>query len=99
VAVTKREQQSVEAATRDMVNGMGTLTPRQQVVAATAYRVAANLDAEEDGSKAAALSRELRQLVGILQPLAGAGPTAHKDPVAALQDEVAKKRRQREQGA
>jgi hypothetical protein len=82
-----------------MINGMGTLTPRQQVVAATACRVAANLDAEFDGSKAAALSRELRQLVVILQPIAGAGPTAHEDPIAALQDEVGRKRRQREQGA
>jgi len=97
--VTERER-SVKDAIRDMIDGMGALTPRQQVVAATACRVAANLDAEFDGSKAAALSRELRQLVVILQPVAsGAGPVARKDPVAALQDEVAKKRRERGQSA
>lgn len=85
----------IELATRAMVRGMGTLTPRQKLTAAAAYRVAANLDIEEDGSKASALSRELRQLVAILQPLAGAGPTAHRDPVAAAQDEIARKRRER----
>jgi hypothetical protein len=96
--MTAREE-SVKAAIDAMIDGLGTLTPRQQVVAATACRVAANLDAELDGSKAAALSRELRQLVVILQPVAGVGPTARKDPIAALQDEVGRKRRQREQGA
>jgi len=108
MAVTVREISTVtvgkgpvELATRAMVRSMGILTPRQKLTAAVAVRVAANLDGEEDGSKASALSRELRHLTMILIPTAGSTSVepAHLDPVAALRDEVARKRRERGQGA
>jgi len=80
-----------------MVRSMGTLTPRQTVTSRAAFRVAALLDVEEDGSKAAALSRQLSSLVAILIPTAGTTSVepARLDPVTALRDEVARKRRER----
>lgn len=92
----------VEDATRAMVEALGALSARQRVAAEAAFRVAASLDIEPDGSKASALSRELRQLVAGLAPAAVVPVperVAQSDVVARLQDEVAKRRRTRERGA
>jgi len=83
---------AVAAATRAFVAGLGLLSAQQAVAAAEAVRLAVLLDRTVDGSKAAALSRELRLVVEVLAP-AGTG----RDSVQRLQDEVARKRAQRAQ--
>ena len=88
----------VETATRSLVASLGTLTARQKVTAAAAFKLAANLDDEIDGSKASALSRELRIVCATLTPAASAVPIraqsqAHADPVQALQDQLAARRK------
>lgn len=72
---------------------MGVLSAAQMVAAEQACLLARRLDAEDDGSRAAALSRELRQVMSALTAMAGGRRT--KDPVAARQDEVARKRAER----
>jgi hypothetical protein len=86
----------VEAATRALVTELGKLSVRQAVDAEAAIRLAGLIDSERDGSKAAALSRELRQVVTGLSSVLGSGRV---DPITRIQDEVAAKRRAREQGA
>ena len=88
----------MESATRAFAKGLGSLSARELVYAETAYMLAAALDSEPDGNKAAALSRELRIVVASLTPAAGvvapkAGPSA--DPVQKAQDEVAARRARR----
>lgn len=81
---------------------MGKLSPRQLVTAESAYAIAALLDVEGDGSKAAALSRELRIAVASLAPLGQPLPVApkgdekpHADAVQQVQDRLAQKRAER----
>jgi hypothetical protein len=93
-------QGPVEKSTRAMVRALGKISARQQVTAHASYRLARLIDLELDGSKAAALSRELRQLVAAITPMSEVLPVrpqveVHHDPVQALQDEVARKRAQR----
>ena len=87
----------MESATRALVKSLGSLSARELVYAEAAFSLAAALDSEPDGNKAAALSRELRIVVATLTPAAGvvpkAGPSA--DPVQKAQDEVAARRARR----
>ena len=69
----------VQRATRAFIADLGTLSPRQAVDAAQLVALATTLDAEPDGSKAATLSRELRQLTDRMKP-AAAPATATPDP-------------------
>lgn len=91
-----------QTAVRAMVAEMGKLSPRQQVTAESAFAVAALLDVEGDGTKAAALSRELRIAVASLAPLGQPLPVAppsgekpHADAVTAVVDKMAQKRAER----
>ena len=86
-------QGPVEAAARSMVAGMGVLSPRELVTAEAAFAVAAALDLEADGTKASALSRELRQL---LDGFAADKSAAAGDPVQRAHDEIAERRRRKE---
>lgn len=96
--MSDRKLGACEAATRAMVEGLGKLSAAQLVDAAQAVTVAALLDYERDGSKAAALSRQLGQLTARL--VMAAGGRGRKDRVGELEDEIAKKRAQRaERGA
>ncbi len=83
----------METATLAAITDMGDLTPGQRVAAVQASILARRLDSEDDGSRAAALSRELRQVMAALT--ASAGGRRKKDRVAELEDEVAKKRAER----
>lgn len=101
----RRRQGPVERATRAMVKALGGSSARQKVTAEAAFKLARLVDDEADGSKASALSRELRQLVAAITPLVGEVPAArpqegeaHADAVQRVQDEVARKRRARAQG-
>lgn len=91
------EPDSLEQAAKDAVADMGVLSAAQMLAARQAIKLAKRLDGEDDGSRAAALSRELRQVMAAL--LASAGGRRQKDPVAARQDEVARKRAERQQRA
>ena len=91
----------VEKAVRAFVKDLGDLDPRRTVAAENAIRLAGLMDVEE-GSAAAAVSRELRLAVAGLEarvpiaPAAPAGvPEAHADPVTQARDDLARKRRQR----
>lgn len=86
---------SVEAAARSMVAGMGSLSPRELVTAEAAFAVAGALDLEADGTKASALSRELRQL---LDGFAADKSTAAGDPVQRAHDELEARRRAKATG-
>src|SRR5881396_1477223 len=99
-----RRQGEVEKATRALVKEMGAVSARQKLTAAKAYALARLIDEEADGSKAAALSRELRQLVAALTPAAAPMPVRGKDEKAAgadqvtnIQDALAAKQRRRGQ--
>lgn len=92
----------VETATRAFVRGLGVLNARNAVLAAAAIRAAQLLDAEEAGSAATALSRELRQSVLALEPNranvpapAPATKTARVDAVDAAKDQLEARRRRR----
>jgi hypothetical protein len=90
----------VESATRAMAKTLGSLTARELVTAEAAYKLAAQLDVEGDGTKAAALSRELRIVVATLTPAAGAAAprpqsTPAADPVQRAQDQLAVRRKAR----
>lgn len=87
---------AVESATRAMVSELGVLSSRDRVSAESALALARALDGEPDGTKAAALSRELRLVVGSLAP--GTGAVVAGDPVQRLQDEVARKRAEKAAG-
>jgi hypothetical protein len=91
----------VEAAVCDLVDELGALSAQRAVVAANALRIAALLDEETDGSKAASLSRQLDRLLLLLSVPASALPAVPDAPqvdhVARIQDEVARKRQQRSQ--
>lgn len=84
---------AVASAVRVFIAELGPLSTQQVVAAAEAVRLAVLLDRTVDGSKAAALSRELRLVVTSLSPV-GAGRNAVQD----LRDEVARKRQQRAAG-
>ena len=86
----------VQAATRALVADLGVLSVRQRVDAEQAVRLASLVDGERDGSKAAALSRELRQVVTGLSSVLGSGRV---DPITRIRDGLAAKRRERGQGA
>lgn len=91
---------SVQAAVQEFVDSLGEMSARQKMLASDALRVAALLDKEDFGAAAAALSRELRQIVSQLEPAmtrAAAAPAPNVDPVAAIKDEIAAKRQQRRQ--
>ena len=97
----RRAYGPVETATRAFVRGLGVLSTRNAVLAATAIRDAQLLDAEEAGSAATALSRELRQTVLSLEPNranvpapAPATQQARQDAVQAVQDELEARRQQ-----
>jgi hypothetical protein len=98
---TRRRQGEVEKATRAFVRDMGKLSPRQQVTAAQALTLARLVDEEVDGSKASALSRELRQVVTALTPVAqpmtprAKGDAGPPDKVTDIQEALARKQRQR----
>jgi hypothetical protein len=102
--VTAR-QGPVEKATRAFVKELGQqISARQELTAQAAYKLARLVDDEPDGSKASALSRELRQLVAALTPQAMPMPAkksegAPADAVTGVQDQLARRRREREQGA
>ena len=91
-----------EAAVRAFVADLGELDPRRSVQAAVAVRLARLLDVEE-GSAAAAVSRELRLAVASLEarvpiasaPAAGPAAEVRVDAVTAARDDLARKRRQR----
>jgi hypothetical protein len=87
----------VEAATRAMVAELGRLSPRLEVQAQQAIRVAALLDAEEAGAQASALSRELRQLTSTLREVHPAAPAPGPEaaPPKSRLDQLAEKRAQR----
>jgi hypothetical protein len=96
-----RRDDKVETAVRAMIAGLGALSAHQQVHATTAYTLAQRLDGEQDSAKAATLSRELRLVVAALTSGAAAasgGKPAEQsdDPVARIQDELARKRAERE---
>jgi hypothetical protein len=100
--VTTR-QGPVEKATRAFVKELGQISARQELTAQAAYKLARLVDDEPDGSKASALSRELRQLVAALTPQAMPMPAKKSDGGAAdavtgVQDQLARRRREREQG-
>lgn len=104
--VAARRAGPVEAATRKFVRGLGALSARQEVLAATAIRDARLLDDEEAGSAATALSRELRQVVTSLEPGQARVPLpapstqqARQDSVQAVQDELEARRRQQRRPA
>jgi hypothetical protein len=95
----RRRIGDVEAHTRAFVRGLGELSARDQVTAAAAVTLAKTIDLEGDGSKLATLSRELRQLTGLLLPrVAGAAAPAvpvdepRQDPVQAAIDQLAARR-------
>jgi hypothetical protein len=89
----------VERAVRDLLKSRGELDPTRAVSAASAISTARLLDLETDGSKHAALTRELRQHLPALevQPLRQAQPEEEKKPkrdnVSSLTDRVNAKRR------
>ena len=87
----------LEKATRAAVADMGDLSSGQKVAAEQACMLAKRLDSEDDGSRAAALSRELRQVMSALSAMAGG--RRKKDRVGELEDEVARKRRERQQAS
>jgi hypothetical protein len=87
------EATTVEQATTSAVKDMGQLSSAQMVAAQQAIVLAKRLDGEDDGSRAAALSRELRQVMAALSAMAGG--RRKKDRVGELEDEVARKRAQR----
>lgn len=102
--MTARRQGEAEKAAREFVKDLGSLSARQKLIAQEAYALARLLDQEDDGSKASALSRELRQLVAALTPTAvpmpsRKGDATPADKVTAVQDQLASKRRQREERA
>lgn len=96
---------SVTRSTQALVDAMGTMRPWESVTAESALALARLIDLEQDGSKAATLSRELRQLTGTLarigeKPAAApaeddAPAAAPVDPIEAILDEVARKRAKR----
>ena len=100
--VTQRDTNSagpVEASVRALVASMGTLRHWEQVTADTAVALARAVDIEVDGAKLSALSRELRQVVGVLARV-GEKPTVEPaappaDVIGDLVDEVARRRAQR----
>lgn len=87
-----------ERALRELVDSMGPLRPWERVTAETAFALVRALDVEDDGAKVATLSRELRQVVGTLARIGEAVAPAPRvdepapDPIAALADEVARRR-------
>lgn len=101
---TDSDDGAVTRSTRLLVASMGALRPWEQVTAESALALARLIDLESDGSKAATLSRELRQLTGTLarvgeRPVEASpdadGDLVAADPIAALVDEVARKRAER----
>jgi hypothetical protein len=106
--VTESDDGAVTRSTRLLIESMGALRPWERVTADSALALAKLIDLETDGSKAATLSRELRQLTGTLARIgerpaeASApadeddGPAVAADPIAALVDEVARKRAAKE---
>lgn len=99
---------SVTRSTQALVDAMGTLRPWESVAAESALALARLIDLEQDGSKAATLSRELRQLTSTLARIGERSGEASRgaveeldedapalDPIAALVDEVARKRAER----
>jgi hypothetical protein len=106
--VTESDDGAVTRSTRLLIESMGALRPWERVTAESALALAKLIDLETDGSKAATLSRELRQLTGTLARVgerpAEASPELHDDadglavaadPIAVLVDEVARKRQER----
>jgi hypothetical protein len=86
----------VERAVRALVKARGELDATRAVSAASAISTARLLDAETDGSKHAALTRELRQHlpaldVQALRPVEDEKPKG--DNVSSLIDAVNRKRR------
>lgn len=104
---TDSDTGAVERSTQALVASMGALRPWEQVTADQALALARLIDLEQDGSKAATLSRELRQLTGTLARIGErpveASPSASdderpavaRDPIEVILDEVAAKRVQR----
>lgn len=88
----RRTPGPVEASTLTFIKTLGALTARQKVLAATAVRDAQLLDGEDAGSAATALSRELRQVVAALEPVAIAQPRPAPSTVEARADAVQQRR-------
>ncbi len=70
----RRVQGAIERAARREVKNMGGLSDRQKLITEEIFRLAALLDEEPDGSKAAALARELRQQTAGLRASAPVRP-------------------------
>lgn len=89
----------VERAVRDLLKARGELDPTRAVSAASAISTARLLDAETDGSKHAALTRELRQHLPALevQPVRPVGDGEERKPkqdnVSSLTERANAKRR------
>lgn len=104
--MSEREVGQVESSTSALVEAMGDLLPWERVTAGQALALARAIDLEEDGSKLASLSRELRQLTSVLARVGEGRASAPQeagtqeaapaeDPIAGLADEVARKRAER----
>lgn len=101
--MTEGDMGAVERSVSALVESMGALLPWERVTADQSLALARLVDLEHDGSKAASLSRELRQLTGTLARIGekpAAAPVADDatppaDPIEGLIDEVARKRRER----
>lgn len=91
----------VERAVRDLLKARGQLDPTRAVSAASAISTARLLDMETDGSKHAALTRELRQHLPALEVQALRPTDGHEerkpkpDNVSSLTDRVNQKRQGR----
>jgi hypothetical protein len=81
----------VEAAARQLVDGLGTLRGAQVVLAASLLVLARDLDS---GPVDERVARELRLTAGQLVGLQGVAALPGKDPVRHGQDEIARKRAQ-----
>lgn len=102
--MSRTAQGDVERSTRAFVKGLGALTARNEAMAAAAIRCAKLLDAEESGSAATALARELRLALVALEPNRANVPApapetvqARKDAVDEAADQLAARRRAQQQ--
>lgn len=86
--MARTAQGDVERTTRAFVQGLGTLNARNEALAAAAVRCAKLLDAEDSGSAATALARELRQALVLLEPNRANVPAPAPETVQARKDSV-----------